>query len=69
MSQKQVEAKVNEHEQNVEEGNAELRFAELDLDYYKTRIPPEQFRVLLEFLSYSAAGNVDPAEIFYPGEV
>ena len=47
--------------------NSESRFAGLDLDYYKERIPPKQFRLLLEFAGiYRASAHFDPEDISYP---
>jgi hypothetical protein len=50
--------------------DSESRFAGLDLDYYRERIPPEQFRLLLEFAGvYRASGGFDPDSIFYPEDL
>lgn len=67
MSQKISKEKIGEDiYRNTE---SELRAAGIDVDYYKQRIPPEQFRRLMEFLSYSAPGNFDPEEFFYPEDL
>ena len=50
--------------------DSESRFAGLDLDYYRERSPPEQFRLLLEFAGvYPASGGFDPDSFFYPEDL
>lgn len=68
MSQKISQKKIDEDiYRNTE---SELRAAGIDVDYYKQRIPPEQFRRLMEFIGvYSASGNFDPEEFFYPEDL
>lgn len=61
---------LNYNLQSIDEPtDSESRPAGFDLDYYKQCIPPEQFRLLMEFLSYSAPGNSDPEEFFYPEDL
>lgn len=68
MSQETVKEKMDEDVYRNTE--SELRAAGIDVDYYKQRIPPEQFRRLMEFFgAYSASGNFDPEEFFYPEDL
>ena len=68
MSQKISEEKMDEDVYKNKE--FELRAAGIDVDYYKQRIPPEQFRRLMEFIgAHPAPENFDPNEIFYPEDL
>ena len=68
MSQKTGKAKIEEDIYVKTE--SELRAAGIDIDYYKQRIPPDQFRRLMEFIgAYPASSNFDPNEIFYPEDL
>jgi len=46
------------------------RFAGLDLEYYRQRIPADQFRLLQEMVGVKAApDDFDPACSFYPDDL
>jgi len=48
----------------------QLRFAELDLDYYRQLIPPKQFQLLMNFIGiYTASEDFNPEELFYPEDL
>jgi len=75
-AEKQIEEKdtnklIMEYEievkKNITDTDFELRFGDIDLDYYKQRIPPEQFQLLMEIVGiYTASPGFNPEEDIYP---
>lgn len=60
---------VNTSDLAIEQTNitVEERYGDLDLDYYRAQIDPDQFKLLLEFAGvHLASPDFDPNNLFYP---
>jgi len=72
-AEKQIDTNklIMEHEIEVKKNitDFELRFGGIDLDYYRQRIPSEQFQLLMEIVGiYTASPSFNPEEDIYPEE-
>jgi hypothetical protein len=76
MAKRRIEKKdtdklIMKHEIQIKKNitDFESRFGGIDLDYYKQRIPPEQFELMIEIVGiYTASPGFRPEEDIYPEE-